>query len=78
MSIQKSNNDCTLLCSKLILYGSASIMSNNYVELRNFEYPLLEEPGNKAFGQQIRELLDSYMDLNVNERTSVIEWICLY
>ena len=42
MSIQKSNNDCILLCSKMTLNGSSSIMSNNYVELRNVEYPLLE------------------------------------
>ena len=55
-------------------------MSNNYVELRNVEYPLLEEPVNNALGQLIRELLDSHMDLNVNERTALIEWIilCLY
>ena len=52
-------------------------MSNTYVELRNIEYPLLEEPVNYAFGQLIRELLDSHMDLNINERTAVIEWICL-
>ena len=48
MSIQKSNNDCILLCSKMTLNGSSSIMSNNYVELRNVEYPLIEEPVNNC------------------------------
>ena len=53
-------------------------MSNNYVEPRKVEYPLLEEPVNNAFGQLIRELLDFHMDLNVNEKTAVIEWTCLH
>ena len=48
ISIQKSNNDCILFCSNLTLNGSASIVANNYVELRNVEYPLLEEPVNNC------------------------------
>ena len=77
-SINRSDNACLLLCSKLTLKGSASTMSNNYVELQNAEYHLLEDPVNTVFGQLIRELLDWHMVLNMHERTEIIEWICLH
>ena len=53
-------------------------MATNYAELMNTKFYLLKDSLKSVFGHIIMEPFYCDMQLNVHERTEIIQWICMH
>ena len=75
-SIINSNNICVSMCAKLSECGSQSTVSDNMVEIKNYNFNVDKNVEYACIGQLICDIIDNEVNLSQDEKLNILQHVC--